>query len=56
MVLVLLALWIVCAVVTVHIASNKGRSGCLWFFLSVLFGPVALLVVAAIGEERSTRR
>lgn len=49
-------LWLACAVATVVIAKGKNRSGCLWFFLAVLFGPIALLVAAAMSEGSNAPR
>ena len=54
----LLVLWILCGVVSAVIAVNKGNSGCGWFLLGVLLGPIGLvlsLVVQgkpALVEER----
>lgn len=48
--------WLGCAIATVVVATGKGRNGCLWLFLAVLFGPLALLVAAAMsGDQRGPR-
>jgi hypothetical protein len=38
------AIWLLFGVVAAIIASKKGRSGCGWFLLGVLFGPFSLVV------------
>lgn len=50
----IVVLWFVCGVVAGIIASGKGRSGCGWFILGLLLGPLALLGVAI--ASRDTRR
>ena len=45
-------LWFLCGIFSAIIASNKGRSGCAWFLLGVLFGPFGLLVAALPAEQR----
>jgi len=39
-----LFLWLGFGVVSAMIASSKGNSGCLWFFIGVLLGPIGLLM------------
>lgn len=39
------------------VANSKGRSGCGWFFLSLLISPlIAIIIVAIIGETEEKRR
>lgn len=39
-----LALWIICAGVTVVIASSKGSNAFIWFLIGILLGPVGVLM------------
>jgi hypothetical protein len=47
----LLLLWLLCPILTMSIANSKGRSGCGWAVLAVVFGPIALLVAAAMSPN-----
>ena len=38
-------LWIICGIGAATIASSKGYSGCWWFVIGMLVGPLALLIV-----------
>jgi len=51
--ILLFSVWIGCAFGAMALASNKGRSGCLWGFLGLLLGPFALLIAALSGSETS---
>lgn len=54
-----LIIWLIFAVACAIIANNKGRSGIGWFFLGLVFGIFALIVVAVlspIGEQRAITR
>lgn len=44
--------WAICLLAVPIMAVQKNRSGFLWFILAVLFGPVALLIVAVASAER----
>lgn len=35
--------WVLCGVASYAVASNKGNSGCAWFFIGLLLGPFGLL-------------
>lgn len=48
----LLVIWIACAFICASIASSKHRSGLGWFFLGLIFGIFAVLVIAAVGDGR----
>src|SRR5437867_3683926 len=37
---IVLVVWILCGVGAAVVASNRGASGCLWFGLGVLLGPI----------------
>lgn len=39
-----LLLWIGCGIVSAMIANSKGNSGCGWFAIGVLLGPIGLLM------------
>ena len=40
--------WLLFGVVSAVVASNKGRSGCAWFGLGVLLGPIGLILAFAV--------
>jgi len=40
-----LFIWLICGIGAAAIANSKGRSGCWWFVIGVLIGPLALLIV-----------
>jgi hypothetical protein len=44
--------WITCGIGAGFVGSQKGGSGCLWFFLGFLLGPIGLLMSFAAGPER----
>lgn len=39
-----LTVWIFCGIVAASIASGRGRSGCAWLLLGILFGPFSFAV------------
>jgi hypothetical protein len=43
--------WLLCAFACTAIASAKGQSGCLWFFLGFVFGPLAVLIAACLPKS-----
>ena len=50
--LLLLVGYLMLAVAAAHYAGQKGRSGILWFLLSLLISPlITLLVLAALGPD-----
>lgn len=51
----IILLWLGCAIVAGMMAEQKGRSGCGWLILGLMFGPLIILVVvvAAPNEYRS---
>lgn len=51
----LVALWIPCAVFCGVIAEDKGHGGIAWFWSGLLFGPVGLLAVAALVDRKQRR-
>lgn len=56
------AVWLLSGIVSAMVASNKGRSGCSWFLLGFLLGPVGLILSLAVSknhaalEERMVQR
>lgn len=38
-------IWVACGIAAAVVASSKNRSGTAWFFLGILLGPLALLMV-----------
>lgn len=44
-----LLMGIICAIV----ASNKGRSGIGWFFLGLLLGIIALIIIACLSNKKT---
>lgn len=42
--------WGTLALINAGLAQSKNRSGLLWFFLSVLLGPIATLVVVVLPK------
>lgn len=55
-------IWLLSGVVSAMVANNKGRSGCLWFVLGFLLGPVGLILSLVVPknvpalEQRSVDR
>jgi len=50
-----LAIWLVCGLIAAVIASNKGRSGCGWFLVGVLLGPLGFILALVVsGDEKKT--
>ena len=51
--------WLICGIGAAVIAENKNRSGCGWFVVGVLIGPLALLIVgfmSPINESSSPKK
>lgn len=44
--------WGTLALLTAGIAQGKERGGLLWFILSVLFGPLAILVLVLLPKGK----
>ncbi len=45
----------VCGLAAGTIAEGRGRSFSLWLFMGLLFGPLAILVAAALSKERQPK-
>ena len=44
-------LWLVFGIIGAWIATTKGRSGCGWFLLSILLGPIGLVIIAVLPRR-----
>ena len=44
-------IWLVLGILGAWIATTKGRSGCGWFLLCVLLGPIGLILVAILPKS-----
>jgi hypothetical protein len=42
--------WGTLSLINAGLAQSKGRSGLLWWFLSLLLGPIATLLVVVLGR------
>lgn len=47
----ILIVWPVCAILSAIIAWSKGRSGCGFALLAILFGPFALLAAIIVSRD-----
>ena len=57
MVLVVLAYFLLFPILVAKAARNRGRSGTLWFFLSLLISPIlTVLLLLAMGDTDAKRR
>ncbi len=45
--------WVVCGIIGAVIATLKGRSGCFWFLLCAVLGPIGIIIAALVSSERS---
>ncbi len=43
--------WFTLALINAGLAQGKGRSGFLWFLLSLLLGPIATLIVVLLPSS-----
>jgi hypothetical protein len=44
--------WTILAFINAGLAQGKNRSGFVWFFLSLLLGPVATFLLVVLFEKR----
>lgn len=47
----LLIIWIVCGVITAFMGSAKGRSGCGWFLVGFVLGPIGIIIAAIVKAK-----
>ncbi len=43
--------WLLSAVISAMVASNKGRSGCGWFVIGVPLGPLGLILALVVPKN-----
>ena len=48
----LIFIWIPCAIYCGTTAKDKGHNGFSWFWAGLLFGPIGLIAVAALGDRK----
>ena len=48
---VFLAIWILCGIGAAVVTSNRGSSGCLWFGLGVILGPIGWALAFTEGKR-----
>ena len=46
------AIWLLSGIVSAVVATNKGRSGCSWFLLGFLLGPLGLILSFAVSKNQ----
>jgi len=46
-----LPLWFLFGLIGAFMATMKGRSGCAWFLLCALLGPIGLLIAALVSKR-----
>lgn len=51
-----IVVWILCAITSAVIAHNKGRNGGLWFFIGLVMGIFAVIIVACISREDNANK
>ena len=44
-------LWILLGVLSAIVATNKGRSGCAWFVIGALLGPLGFLIALVLPKD-----
>src|SRR5574340_1276946 len=47
----LIFVWLVCGIITAAIGSNKGRSGCGWFIVGILLGPLGIILALVMSPN-----
>lgn len=50
--LLVLAIWLLCGIGAASIAQGRGASGCLWFGIGVLLGPLGLALAFTAGSQK----
>ena len=50
--MVVFFLWVFFTFLVTAVASSKGRSGCAWFFISLIISPlIAIIIIACMGDS-----
>lgn len=53
----LLAVWILCGIITTAIGIGKGQGGCASFFMGFLLGPLGIILALVLkGNEKNVER
>ena len=52
LVLAFFFVWLPCGGFSAVIAGDKGHHGFVWFLMGVVFGPMALIAAAGLGDSR----
>ena len=47
--------WLLFAIIAVFVAGTKNRSGFNWFFLTMIFGPIALFILVFLCDTVKKR-
>lgn len=47
----IMVVWILLGAISAIVASNKGRSGCGWFAIGVLLGPLGFIMSLVISKD-----
>jgi hypothetical protein len=50
----ILIIWVICGIAAARVASNRGASGCLWFGLGMVLGPLGLALAFTAGSKSAT--
>jgi uncharacterized membrane protein YeiB len=50
----ILILWVACAIICAIVANLKGRSVVGWFFLGLLFGLLAVIIILCLSSNRTS--
>jgi len=48
----ILIIWLLFGIVSAVVASNKGRSGCGWFALGFLLGPLGFILALVVPKKQ----
>jgi hypothetical protein len=52
--MVIIVLWVICGIVSAVIANAKGRSVVGWFFLGLIFGVLAVIIIACLRSNQAS--
>ncbi len=44
-------IWALCGIFSAWIATTKGRSGCGFFLLGAILGPIGVIIAAVVGKR-----
>jgi len=48
----IIVFWILFGIISAVVAHNKGRSGCGWFALGILLGPIGLILALVVRKNQ----